>query len=355
MFKLLTIVGARPQFIKAAAFSRAIQENPQFNIQEILLHTGQHFDRNMSQIFFDELKIPAPHYNLNINNASHSEMTGQMLIEIEKVIIKEHPDALLVYGDTNSTLAGALAAAKLHVPVIHIESGLRSYNKKMPEEINRVLADHVSDLLFCPTKQAVLNLEKENILNNVHMVGDIMHDMVQLVRANNYIKLQNLQALNITKPDVSYIVLTLHRAENTDDITRLKTLLDYVISFASVNNLQIIFPIHPRTKKLCEVQGIDLKHFHLQEPLGYFHMQALVQHAAYVFTDSGGLQKEAYFHRVPCVTLREETEWTETLDNGWNRLWTVPNYKNRQEISDYNISNNVSKTILNILSEYFKN
>ncbi|MBP9722248.1 MAG: UDP-N-acetylglucosamine 2-epimerase (non-hydrolyzing) [Gammaproteobacteria bacterium] len=352
MIKLLTIVGARPQFIKAAAFSRALINNSDLGIKEILLHTGQHFDENMSQIFFKELKIPAPDYNLQINNASHAEMTGQMLMAIEKVINKELPNAVLVYGDTNSTLAGALAAAKLHIPVIHIEAGLRSYNKNMPEELNRVVTDHISNLLFCPTEQAVINLKDENITNNVHLVGDVMHDTLELVRENNYVKLADLKKFNLESKE--YIVLTLHRAENTDDLIRLKDLLNYVANFGQNNKLKIVFPIHPRTKKLCESKNIDLSGFDLCEPFGYFYMQALLQHAAYIFTDSGGLQKEAYFHRVPCVTLRDETEWGETIDHGWNRLWTQKEYKPRTEILDYNINNQVSKKILTIIKDFLE-
>lgn len=351
MIKLVTVVGARPQFIKAAAFSRAIIDNPELGISEVILHTGQHFDDNMSQIFFDELKIPTPHYRFNINNSSHGQMTGQMLIEIEQVLLKEQPQAIVVFGDTNSTLAGALTATKLHIPVIHIEAGLRSFNRRMPEEINRVLTDHVSDLLFCPTQLAVNNLHHENIKQNIHLVGDIMHDMIKLIKDNHLIKLSDLTKLDYQEKQ--YLVLTLHRAENTDDLDRLKNLLAYVKNFAINNNLKIVFPIHPRTEKLCKSNNIDLTYFDLHKPFGYFQMQTLLHYASYVFTDSGGLQKEAYFHRVPCVTLRDETEWVETINYGWNRLWQQPNYQPRSEITEYNPSDNVSKAILTVIKDYF--
>jgi UDP-GlcNAc3NAcA epimerase len=326
--RIISIVGARPQFIKAAAVSRAFVQTPE--IEELLLHTGQHFDDNMSSVFFEELAIPEPRYNLDVHGGGHGEMTGRMLAAIEEVITKETPDAVLVYGDTNSTLAGALAAAKLHIPVIHVEAGLRSFNRRMPEEINRVVADHLSELLFCPTSQAVRNLAAEGITKGVHRTGDVMYDATVFAREAASERSRIVETLGLRAGE--YALCTVHRAENTDDPDRLSRILDYLERQSADH--EIVFPVHPRTRKLLD--GTARKGLMLIDPVGYLDMHRLLSGAAQVFTDSGGLQKEAYFHRVPCVTLRDETEWVETVAAGWNRLWTDDDFAGpRTEISEY--------------------
>lgn len=325
---ILTIVGARPQFIKAARVSHALIAK---GLSEILVHTGQHFDVGMSAVFFEELGIPTPAYNLEVSSLSHGAMTGQMIEKLEEVMLTEKPDIVLVYGDTNSTMAGALAAAKLHIPIAHVEAGLRSFNRRMPEEINRVVTDHLSTLLFCPTKTAVVNLASEGITAGVHAVGDVMYDatLAAVMRASCS---GILQALSLTPK--TYAVATIHRAENTDDPERFVRMLAWLEEAAS--STPIVMPTHPRTRKLIASLGASPKGVRFIDPLGYIDMTRLVQEAAAVFTDSGGLQKEAYFHRVPCVTLRNETEWVETVRAGWNRLWTVCNYAvPRRDIHDY--------------------
>lgn len=309
--KIVTIVGARPQFIKAAPVSRALRVNN----TEILVNTGQHYDRDMAGIFFDELGIPAPDHNLAVGSAGHGVQTGLMLAAIESLLLDERPDAVLVYGDTNSTLAGALAAAKLAVPVAHVEAGLRSFRKSMPEEINRVLTDHLSTWLFAPSAAAKLRLEREGIDNGVHVVGDVMYDAIlsfagRLRRVSPY-----PDALGLREKE--YILCTIHRAENTDDPSRLASL------FETLGRLPagVVLPLHPRTKKkLAEFGIVPGKNVVLTPPVGYADMLRLQQAASCVLTDSGGVQKEAYYLEVPCVTLREETEWTETVDAGWNTL-----------------------------------
>ncbi|MGD9806857.1 MAG: non-hydrolyzing UDP-N-acetylglucosamine 2-epimerase [Hyphomicrobiaceae bacterium] len=327
--KILTVVGARPQFIKASPVSHALANTGKVN--EILVHTGQHFDAGMSDVFFEELAIPKPAYNLEVSNLGHGAMTGRMLEKIEEVMLAEKPDLCLIYGDTNSTVAGALAAAKLHIPVAHVEAGLRSFNRRMPEEINRVLADHVSAYLFCPTTTAVDNLKSEGIISGVHHVGDVMYDVtlsaVRRAKTQSHI----LERLNVTAG--TYAVATIHRAENTDDPERFAAVMNW-LSLAG-RDTPIIMPVHPRTRKLMLASGITPENVQLIEPLGYLDMALLTHNAAAVFTDSGGLQKEAYFHRVPCVTLRDETEWVETVDAGWNRLWASQDYAPRREITDY--------------------
>jgi len=331
--KILTVVGARPQFIKAAAVTRAIEKHP--HITEVMVHTGQHFDEAMSAIFFAELGIPEPRYNLAVHGGGHGEMTGRMLIALEPVMRAERPDAVLVYGDTNSTLAGALTASKLQIPVFHVEAGLRSYNRRMPEEINRVITDHLSSLLLCPTTNAVANLTREGIVTGVHNVGDVMYDATLHVRATALKSSTILDRLNLgSRP---YVVLTLHRAENTDNPGRLAELLSFVEQQSG--DADIIFPVHPRTRRaLAPGSGLSPR-FRLVEPLGYVDMHRLVAGASLIMTDSGGLQKEAYFHRVPCITLREETEWVETVAAGWNRLWSQPAYRPRREIAEYGDGN----------------
>lgn len=303
------------------------------------MHTGQHYDPELSDIFFKELDIPRPAYSLGIHGGTHGEMTGRMLQHLEKVMLEENPSIVLVYGDTNSTLAGALAAAKIHIPVAHVEAGLRSFNPAMPEEINRVIADHISSVLFCPTRAAVANLKAEGLTEGVRHVGDVMFDVAlhaaKMVSARSGI----FDQLGIHEG--SYAVATIHRAENTDDSTRLRNLIDYLDQEAKQQ--PIIFPVHPRTRKALDLAGIGLGRLRLLSPLGYLDMTRLVQGAATVYTDSGGLQKEAYFHRVPCVTLREETEWVETIKCGWNRLWTEPSYRERRNIDEYGDGNAAEK------------
>lgn len=306
--KVLTILGARPQFIKCAPVSREIRKH----FREVILHTGQHYDYNMSQGFFDELAIPAPDYNLGIGSDSHGAQTGMMLMEIEKVLLREKPDLVLVYGDTNSTLAGALAASKLHLPIAHIEAGLRSFNRKMPEEINRIVADKLSRFLFVPTQTAVQNLAREGQTDGVYNVGDVMFDSF----------LFNLSRLDQTKvlkkfrlQPQQFILATVHRPQNTDNPNVLKAL----ISALEHLHEAIIFPIHPRTRNLMEKYNIQVHadSVHLVEPVSYQEMIALENNARVIITDSGGVQKEAYFAGVPAIVLRGETEWVELVENGW--------------------------------------
>ena len=328
--KIVTVVGARPQFIKAAAVSRAISKRPE--LSEIIVHTGQHFDANMSDIFFKELNIPEPRYNLDIHGGGHGKMTGEMLAGLEHVLLEEKPDFTLIYGDTNSTLAGALAAAKLHIPVAHVEAGLRSFNRQMPEELNRIVADHMSDLLFCPTSEAVKNLTNEGIIRGVHHVGDVMFDAVKFAKAAATEQSDILHRLQLTEGD--YGVCTIHRAENTDDPERLAEIVAFLERHAASGN--IVFPIHPRTKAAFERNAINPVNLILIDPIGYMDINCLMASANNVYTDSGGLQKEAYFHGVPCVTLREETEWVETIAHGWNRLWREEEFISpRREIAEY--------------------
>jgi len=317
--KILTVVGARPQFIKAAPVSRVIAKRG--DIEEVIVHTGQHFDANMSDCFFHELAIPAPKYHLGIHSLRHGAMTGAMLAALEEVILAEKPDCVLVYGDTNSTLAGALAAVKVHVPVAHVEAGLRSFNRKMPEEINRVLTDHISAFLFCPTYCAVENLSKEGIVNGVYWVGDVMYDAALFAHAH-----AKHEILRVTR-NHPFVLLTLHRQENTANLNRLVKLLDFVKKETEKRGLDVVFPVHPRTKKMINKHSIHLYDFIVIPPVSYLEMAALLQACEMVFTDSGGLQKEAYFARKRCITLREETEWIETIESGWNRLWTMPDYQ----------------------------
>lgn len=309
--KIVTIVGARPQFIKAAPVSRVWRQAN----AEILVHTGQHYDDNMSAIFFRELDIPQPDYNLEIGSGSHGRQTGQMLMRIEEVLLSEKPAAVLVYGDTNSTLAGALAAVKLHIPVAHVEAGLRSFNRDMPEEHNRVLTDHCADLLFCPTQSAVDWLANEGVAKGVHRVGDVMYDAVlhnvEIARSSSTI----LAELGLEP--AGYLLATIHRPYNTDIPQRLQAIL---AAFVDIDS-PIIFPVHPRTRRYISeltIDGLTGSKVKMIEPVGYLDMLALEQNARLILTDSGGVQKEAYFMGVPCVTLRPETEWVETVEAGWN-------------------------------------
>lgn len=317
MLKLMSIVGARPQFIKAALVTRLLRTSP--GIQEVLVHTGQHYDFAMSELFFQELELPPPDRYLGIGSGSHGEQTGRMLIALENTMRELAPDLALVYGDTNSTLAGALAAAKLHIPVAHVEAGLRSFNRRMPEEINRVVSDHLAELLFAPTEIAVKNLLTEGIpRERIHLVGDVMYDACLHFRK----RAEGFGALfgRIGVKPHSYILVTIHRAENTDDGGRLENLCRALFLLAAHH--PVVFPVHPRTAQRIRefLPGAPPPSLHLLEPVGYLEMMALEAHALLIATDSGGVQKEAYFHRVPCVTLREETEWVELLESGWNVL-----------------------------------
>ena len=318
--KLLTIVGARPQFIKAAVLSRYIRDNPSCGIKETLLHTGQHYDENMSEIFFTEMDIPKPEINLNVGSGTHGKTTGLMLSLIEEKIIEYKPDAILVYGDTNSTLAGTLAGSKQNIPVAHVEAGLRSFMMSMPEEQNRRLTDHLSTWLFCPTQTAIDNLFKEGIKNNsitskpssdnkiVELTGDIMYDASLFYRKKSSYLIK----------EKDFILLTIHRAENTDNLTRLSSI---VSAINSLNKYKFIFPVHPRTKKILVQNNLFfLSHVRMIDPVGYLEMLAYEEFCIMILTDSGGVQKEAYFFKKPCITMRDSTEWIELVDNGWNTL-----------------------------------
>ncbi|MFK0734358.1 MAG: non-hydrolyzing UDP-N-acetylglucosamine 2-epimerase [Gloeotrichia echinulata HAB0833] len=316
--KILTIVGARPQFIKAAAVSQKFRTHS--GIQEVLVHTGQHYDENMSDVFFQELEIPAPNYHLGIGSHTHGVQTGRMLEAIEQVLLQEKPDWVLVYGDTNSTLAGAIASVKLHIKVAHVEAGLRSFNRRMPEEINRVLTDHTADLLFAPTIAAVENLKTEGISHDkIHLVGDVMYDAALDYGAKAEEKSVILQHLQL-KPQ-NYILTTIHRAENTDDSARLQAIFTGLTTVSQ--NIPVVLPLHPRTRAAFLREGLletVSKSLKLIEPVGYLDMVMLEKNAKLIATDSGGVQKEAFFYRVPCVTLRDETEWVELVQLGWNHL-----------------------------------
>ncbi len=345
MKKIITIVGARPQFIKASVLSRLVRSDKwEDKFSEILIHTGQHYDTNMSEIFFNQMEIPKPDINLNIGSGNHGRMTGEMLIKIEEILLTEKPDIVLVYGDTNSTLAGALAASKLNIAIAHVEAGLRSFWKKMPEEQNRILTDHLSEYLFCPTQTAINNLKNENIGNGVFHVGDIMLDAsVHYSRIlDNKGDLEKKQLLNDcgfpgTLNNRDFFLLTIHRAENTDDPTKLKEI------FKGLDGISIegILPIHPRTKKIIGAFHISIpSNIHLIEPVGYLEMLLIQQMCKFIVTDSGGMQKEAYFMKKPCITLREQTEWVETVQAGWNILTGTNSVKLRGSIKSLSCPNN---------------
>ncbi|QEN05671.1 UDP-N-acetylglucosamine 2-epimerase (non-hydrolyzing) [Thiospirochaeta perfilievii] len=309
MRKIVSIVGARPQFVKAAVISRLIKDKYSDKITEYLVHTGQHYDQNMSDIFFQEMRIPKPDLNLAVGSGSHGKMTGEMLAKIEEVLLEQKPDALLIYGDTNSTLAGALAASKLHIPVCHVEAGLRSYNKLMPEEQNRIVADHLSELLLCPTQTAIDNLVKEGITKGVSLTGDVMFDASIFYRT-----LENTNSKLVNIPE-NFFLATIHRAENTDSKERLTAIVN-ALNDCGKNG---VLPLHPRTKKYLDDYGLTFnKNISLIDPIGYFDMLELEANADFIVTDSGGVQKEAYFFNKPCITLRDQTEWVETVDAGWN-------------------------------------
>ncbi|HRI78868.1 MAG TPA: UDP-N-acetylglucosamine 2-epimerase (non-hydrolyzing) [Cyclobacteriaceae bacterium] len=315
MTRILTVLGARPQFIKAATVSRALKK---WQAKEIIVHTGQHFDENMSDVFFREMDIPKPDYNLNINSLSHGAMTGRMLEKLEEVMIKERPNCVLVYGDTNSTLAGALSAAKLHIPVAHVEAGLRSFDMKMPEEINRILTDRISRILFCPTHTAVKNLKSEGYGKfdcEIDQVGDVMYDAVLFYKQKAKTVSSVLEKLALKKNE--FIIGTLHRAENTNDPARLKSICH---ALNEINKtIPVVLPLHPRTKEFLTRHKIRLN-VRLIDPVGYFDMLMLLENCKLVLTDSGGLQKEAYFFKKFCITLRDQTEWVELVDAGANEI-----------------------------------
>lgn len=349
--KIIQIVGARPQFIKYFPVHKAIKESKE-NIEDILVHTGQHYDINMSDIFFQELFIPEPKYNLEVGSGSHGVQTAKMIKKIEEVIKKEKPDFVIVYGDTNTTLAGSIVTSKLHIPLIHVEAGLRSYNKRMPEEINRVVSDHISTILLCPTKTAVLNLKKEGfhrIINNGELIssdfkenlkidisdplviniGDVMFEIIKIIEPladrSDILKRLSLK-------EKGYALMTLHRAENVDSPERLETLIKFV---EQIDVEKIIFPVHPRTKH--QLSKINMpKKIKAIEPVGYIDMVKLTRESKLVLTDSGGLQKEAFWLKVPCVTLREETEWLETIELNWNVL-----YKDYRGLSSFSMKDGI--------------
>ncbi len=351
MKKIVTILGARPQFIKAAVLSRIISAKNE--IEEIIVHTGQHYDANMSAVFFEEMEIPKPKYNLDINCLNHGAMTGQMLEKIEKVLLDEKPYAIIIYGDTNSTIAGALAAKKLGIKVIHIEAGLRSFNMKMPEEVNRILTDRISDLLLCPTDTAINNLKNEgfdNLDNKVVKCGDIMKDAVEYYSQSSSEKSTVLDVLNLMNNN--FVLATIHRQENTDDLENLKSIFEGLETISK--EINVILPLHPRTKKILEKNHLKYD-ITIIEPVGYFDMLELLKNCKMVVTDSGGLQKEAFFNKKHCIIAREETEWIELVENDFAKivgsdknkmLATFNNYKNSN--ADFNLNlygDNVGLTI----------
>ena len=336
--KILSVVGARPQFIKAAPVSKALAARG--DLHEVIVHTGQHFDDNMSSTFFDELALPAPAYQLGIHGGSHGAMTGRMMIALEEVMLREQPRAVLVYGDTNSTLAGALSAAKLRIPIGHVEAGLRSFDQ-MPEEINRTVTDRVSHWLFCPTANAVDNLASEGLTRGVHFVGDVMYDVSLMMRERARASSTILKRLGLTPG--GFQLATLHRAENTDNRDALLRALHYLDQAA--REAPLLLPLHPRTCAAIARFGLDFGAIRAVDPVGYIDMTALLDGCSRVLTDSGGLQKEAYFFRKPCITLRDVTEWRETVDAGWNKLWGDADYKPRTEIAAYGDGHAADKII----------
>ena len=326
--KIVSIVGARPQFIKCAPLSREIRKGH----REILVHTGQHYDHGMSDIFFEELNIPKPEYNLGIGSGRHGEQTGKMLIEIEKVLLKENPEMVLLYGDTNSTLAGALAASKLNIKVAHVEAGLRSFDRTIPEEFNRKLTDHISDLNFCPTQTAVNNLLREGVTTGVHMVGDVMVDALELNKKIAEEKSGIIEKLALESG--KYLVVTIHRPSNTESKENLSNIIE---ALNEINKI-MVFPMHPRTEKCMREYGLMEKippKMKLIPPVGYLDMLRLMTCAEKILTDSGGMQKEAYMLGVPCITFRENTEWVETLEGAWNMLVGADKNKILEAISSF--------------------
>ncbi|MAR35023.1 MAG: UDP-N-acetylglucosamine 2-epimerase (non-hydrolyzing) [Chloroflexi bacterium] len=354
--KIISIVGARPQFIKLAPLHSLSDK-----LENIIIHTGQHFDENMSTIFFDQMNLPKPKYNLDISGGAHGKQTGRMLIGLEEIMIDEKPDLVIVFGDTNSTLAGSLSASKLGIPLLHIESGLRSFNKSMPEEINRILSDHCSDFLFAPTKKAIENLQIEGLGEKAFLTGDIMVDSVNLFLSEARRKSKIIEGLDLTDQD--YYLLTLHRPYNVDDPEKISLIL----SMLSNIDKRIVFPVHPRTKQIINKYNIKInENILLLDPLGYFDFLVLQDNSHKILTDSGGIQKEAYILQKPCITIRPETEWVETVDAGWNKLIN-PNLKNYKELASIissftppdnqeyifgqNVSYNMKEIIIKILND----
>lgn len=339
MKKIVTIVGARPQFVKAAVMSRLLRSGQYAkHFSEVLVHTGQHHDDALSAVFFRELQLPPPDIQLHVDEALHGRMTAIMLMGIEEILIEQQPDLVMVYGDTNSTLAGALAAAKLHIPIAHVEAGLRSYNKTMPEEHNRLITDNLSRWLFCPSSNAVENLRKENITSGVHLCGDIMYDallfykdLLQHPQHGLRLKLSGMPEGLYEQP---FFLATIHRAGNTDDPQKLSA----IVGALAESHHPIVLPLHPRTRKMLQQFNIQLSHnIHIVPPVGYLEMLQLELNAAAIITDSGGVQKEAYWMKKPCITLREETEWTETVDSGWNTLAGTDGNKIRNALNKLQI------------------
>lgn len=360
MKKIVTILGARPQFVKGAVLSRVIKNNTE--LEEVIVHTGQHYDANMSAVFFDEMEIPKPKYNLNINGLGHGAMTGQMMEKIEEVLLTEKPDAVVVYGDTNSTLAGALTAKKLHIKVVHIEAGLRSFNMKMPEEVNRIVTDRIADLLSCPTKTAISNLQKEGFDNlpiEIVQHGDIMKDAVEFYSKTSAEKSSILKELNIK--NTQFVVATIHRQENTDN----KEILSAVFEGLEAINKKtaVVLPLHPRTAKKLKEFGIKTN-ITIIKPIGYFDMLELLKNCTMVITDSGGLQKEAFFNKKQCIIVREETEWIELVNHGFakivgsntEKMITVFNqFLNEQKTFNVELyGNNVGKKIVDSILNLIK-
>jgi UDP-GlcNAc3NAcA epimerase len=349
--KIVTVLGARPQFIKAAAVSTTLRKS----IEEVIIHTGQHYDAAMSDVFFEELGIPKPAYFLQVGSGNHGEQTGKMLAAIEQILLDEKPDYVMVYGDTNSTLAGALAASKLLIPVIHVEAGLRSFNKAMPEEQNRILTDHISTLLLVPTQTAIDNLQKEGIQKGVHFIGDVMYDGI--LYFSEKAKTESMILANLGLKENDFILCTIHRAENTNDPNRLKQ----ICSALTESKQQIVLPLHPRTQKYITDYGITIgDNVRIIEPVGYLDMVQLEATARKIVTDSGGVQKEAFFLGKPCITLRDETEWVETIQNGWNCLVgadktaiceAIQNFQPTEERKSYFGNGNAATLLVELLKK----
>ena len=328
--KIVSVVGARPQFIKASPVSKALRKKH----KEFLVHTGQHYDENMSRLFFQEMNIPEPDVNLEIGSGSHAQQTGQMMIGLEKILQQQNADFVLVYGDTNSTLAASVTASKLGIPVAHVEAGLRSFNRAMPEEVNRVLTDKISNVLFCPTQISVDHLRNEGITSNVFLIGDVMYDAVQQFKKIAGQKSEIFSILNLEPKD--YVLVTCHRAENTNDPARMQNIVGALAESAK----KVVFPVHPRTVGFLQKYDFwkkltAMEHIKIIEPVGYLDMIQLEQHAEKIVTDSGGVQKEAYFFGVPCITMRDETEWIETVQDGWNLLTGASKEKIVQAINTF--------------------
>ena len=345
--KIVSVIGTRPQLVKAAVVTGALRDDHRF--VEVTVDTGQHYDAEMSSLLLHGLDPVHASRNLDLHGGSTHELLGRMVDGVGDAIAAERPDVVVVYGDTNSTLAGTLAASSLDLPIAHVEAGLRSFNRVMREERNRVLVDHAADVLFCPTPTAVRNLAAEGVTKGVHHVGDVMYDAALLARTAVEETPSDLHERLGVEPG-KYSVATVHRAETTDDPAELGRVLECLRAAAS--EAPVVFPIHPRTRKAIDAARLSTEHLVTCAPVGYVDMTRLVMHAHTVYTDSGGLQKEAYFHRVPCVTLRPETEWVETIDAGWNRLWTEPDYRPRREIPDYG-DGHAGRAIIEVLSSTF--